>query len=302
MIWDNSTLYASKPSTRNPRTEQWIQKVEGACERSRQEPALGPQHLLSVIENVTDIVITFDMKGYILYCNPAARNALGLSDGHRAAPLQIVDIFPRHVHDHILGGAILTAILDGVWNGETTLLGRDGQEFPVSQVIVAPMGSDGKCECLTIIARDISLQKRAEEELRQSFKFYRDIVQTASVGIWIVDDNNLTKFANVRMAAMLGYDSAEMIGMPATGLVDDPPAHLVERPVFLGDTSDSGAVRLRRKNGQRAWMNLSTSSLFDEQEQFAGTLVVATELDDTNDWQGQALLWSEIAQSAQLPA
>jgi PAS domain S-box-containing protein len=303
MIWDNTPIFASRPIASEPRAGLWKQKLKRTIERTQTKAqALGPQQFLSVIENVTDIVITFDMKGFVLYCNPAARSALAMGDAQRKAPLQISDIFPRRVHEHILGGGILTAILDGIWSGETTLLGRNGQEIPVSQVIVAPLGPDGRCERLTIIARDITLSKRAEEELRKSAKFYRDIVQTAPVGIWIIDDDNRTGFVNSKMATILGYKPTEMTGMHATAILDDPPAHLVERPVLLGDTSDSGAVRLRCKNGKRVWLNLSTSSLFDEQEQFAGTLVVATELNDTQEWQGQALLWSGITQNARLPA
>jgi PAS domain S-box-containing protein len=255
----------------------------------------------SLIESTPDIVVTFDMKGYVLYCNPAARKTLGIGVDQREAHLQIGDIFPRQVHEHILGGGILTAILDGVWSGETLLLSRSGQEIPVSQVIVAPSGPDGKCEFLSMIARDISHIKLKEEELRQSVKFYRDIVQHAVVGIWIIDDENRTRFANDKMASILGYEPEEMIGIPAADVIDNEPVPLANCSTLLNDIPDSRAYQLLGKNGARVRLNLSTSSVFDEQEQFAGTLVVAAGLDDTRGLHGQALLWSDIAQNARLP-
>ncbi len=62
---------------------------------------------------------------------------------------------------------IPTAIENGLWEGETALLGPDGIEIPVSQVIMSHKSPDGDLEYLSTIMRDISERKRTEEELKK---------------------------------------------------------------------------------------------------------------------------------------
>ena len=63
-------------------------------------------------------------------------------------------------------------------------------------------------------------RERAEEALRESEERYRRIVETAQEGIWIVDLQNRTAFANQKMAQMLGYTVEEMIGVPLDAFLD----------------------------------------------------------------------------------
>ena len=63
------------------------------------------------------------------------------------------------------------------------------------------------------------LLSKAQEALRASEERYRRIVETANEGIWTIDENSNTTFANGRMAGMLGYTAGEMIGMPRRSLV-----------------------------------------------------------------------------------
>ena len=48
-----------------------------------------------------------------------------------------------------------------------------------------PMKEIGTC-------RDITEQKRDEEKLKESESRYRQIVETAQEGIWLIDENNKT--------------------------------------------------------------------------------------------------------------
>ncbi|MGI8579133.1 MAG: PAS domain S-box protein [Solirubrobacteraceae bacterium] len=65
-----------------------------------------------------------------------------------------------------------------------------------------------------VLAHDITVRKRTEQALRDSEERYRQIVETASEGIWQVDVNHRTTFVNPKMAEMLGYEPAEMLGRP----------------------------------------------------------------------------------------
>jgi light-regulated signal transduction histidine kinase (bacteriophytochrome) len=61
--------------------------------------------------------------------------------------------------------AIPTAVRNGIWSGETSFLGRDGHEIPVSQVFIVHKRPDGSVSHLSTIARDISESKQVEEQI-----------------------------------------------------------------------------------------------------------------------------------------
>ena len=65
---------------------------------------------------------------------------------------------------------------------------------------------------ISAIARDITESKRAEEKLRESEEKYRNIVETANEGIFIIDAEALVTYANKKMTDMLGYTLEEVIG------------------------------------------------------------------------------------------
>jgi len=84
------------------------------------------------------------------------------------------------------------------------------------QVIFSPLPEQ---ELVSISGFDISNQKDYEEKLRKSDGRYRNIVETAQEGIWLIDRNNCTIFVNQRLSKMLGYSIDEIIGQSPKNLV-----------------------------------------------------------------------------------
>jgi PAS domain S-box-containing protein len=62
------------------------------------------------------------------------------------------------------------------------------------------------------VCQDVTEQKFAEEQLRESERRYRLIVEDADEGIWIGDEAGRTIFTNARLTEMLGYSPDEMKG------------------------------------------------------------------------------------------
>jgi len=237
-----------------------------------------PNHLAQVIETSPDFVFTIDEAGHLLYCNPTTRRTLGLGRGD-LSKIHLSELYPARARTHILGEAIFSAILDGAWSGETTLLTRGGREIPVSQVIVAPLASDGRCEFLSVIARDISESKETEKARQEIATFYRRIVEAANIGIWIIDSENRTRFVNPRMEKLLNCPADEIVGKPIASFMDREELALAQarREAMRRDDAESQDYKLRRSDGAELWVRLSTSSLFDEQAQFLGTLALVAE-------------------------
>jgi len=68
---------------------------------------------------------------------------------------------------------------------------------------------------IAIAIHNANLYRKLEDSERQ----YRELVENAHEGIWVVDENGLITFANQRLSAILGYD--EMLGRNVNELV--PP-------------------------------------------------------------------------------
>jgi PAS domain S-box-containing protein len=137
-------------------------------ERRRAETAYA--RLAEIIETTTDLVSMADMEGRILFMNRAGRRVLAVGDETMLENIRVADFFPPRLHHWLRNEAVPGAVREGAWSGETVLLTREGEEIPVSQVIICHYAQDGSPELLSTIVRDMRERRRAEDELRQAQK------------------------------------------------------------------------------------------------------------------------------------
>ncbi len=143
--------------------------------------------LTAILEATTDMVGIADTKGKIVYVNRAGRTWFGKFLKEDVTNTFIADYYPRWAYEKIMKEGIPTAIKKGTWSGESVLLGRDGREIPVSQVIIAHKGDSGNVEFLSTIARNPSDLKRAEKTLWESEERFRQIAETIEEVFWLTN-------------------------------------------------------------------------------------------------------------------
>ena len=126
---------------------------------------------------------------------------------------------------------------------------------------------------------DINDQKLAQQALRASEERYRGIVEATTDGVWMLDAADVTSFANGAFARMLGYDPAELQGLPATALMPEGKEPIRPRAMRRradGDTRRE-EVRLCRKDGTELWAELSVTALIDERGSYGGAVVMVVD-------------------------
>ncbi|MGH9719323.1 MAG: PAS domain-containing protein [Bryobacteraceae bacterium] len=158
--------------------------LAAAVQRLRDE--LSRARLAAIVEATPDFVAIADLDQGSQYVNTAGLRMVGRSPDEAARVRVGGSIAPR-LRSKILDEAIPAAIRDGVWQGESALLGPDGREIPVSQVILSHKSDDGKVKYLSTIARDISELKAAEEMLRHSETILAAAQSVARIGSWDED-------------------------------------------------------------------------------------------------------------------
>ena len=110
----------------------------------RQQAQQEHARLVAIFEATTDLVGMSDPQGKLLYLNRAGRILVNIADDANVTTTTIADYHPAAIADYILNEAVPAANRTGAWSGETVLLTHDNHEIPVSQVILAHRGADGK--------------------------------------------------------------------------------------------------------------------------------------------------------------
>ncbi|MEG4030915.1 MULTISPECIES: PAS domain S-box protein [unclassified Microcoleus] len=140
--------------------------------------------LTAILEATSDLVGVCDAAGHSVYLNQAGQEMLGFSPEEARSPFTIDSVLTPSAKAKFHNEIIPTALREGRWAGETLFLSRDGEEIPVSQVLIVHKTEAGEVEFISTIARDISDRKKAEEErqlLATTIENSRDFIGVASM-------------------------------------------------------------------------------------------------------------------------
>jgi diguanylate cyclase (GGDEF)-like protein/PAS domain S-box-containing protein len=274
-------VFKDKLSRLRPVVER---EVHAAVERKAARAAQGEylRRLGAIFDSALDAVVTMGADGVITDWNPMAETIFGWPRSDAVGHLVSETIIPvRYRGAHKFGlrrfldtgeGPVLNRRL------ELAALHRDGHEFPIELSISAT--SSGASHLFSAFVRDITERHKAEEALRASEERYRQIVETAFEGVWVIDSNNRTTFLNQRMAEMLGYAPEEMMGKPVLDFMDPDAqaAFAANRDERQQARQPEHEFRFRRRDGSELWVLLESSPDLDATGNYRGSLAMVTDV------------------------
>ncbi|MFQ6042093.1 MAG: PAS domain-containing protein, partial [Candidatus Poribacteria bacterium] len=120
----------------------------------------------------------------------------------------------------------------------------------------------------------------SEELSADTQKRYPSLEKITQVGVWEIDAQARTVFANERMARMLGYSKDEMIGRHLLEFMDD---EWKEAAKVNLERRQQGIVEqhefcFRKKDGASLWALLATSPLTDAQGNYRGAVAEVVDI------------------------
>jgi PAS domain S-box-containing protein len=135
---------------------------------------------------------------------------------------------------------------------------------------------------------------RAEQAVRQSDARYRQIVNTAYEGVWLIDTEARTLLVNDRTAKLLGLVADDLLGRKLVDFMDEPSREVAEGTFIqrVRTVSDQHQFRFRRKDGSHFWALISGSPIRDDKGHPSGALCMITDITELKVTE-QALRQSE---------
>jgi PAS domain S-box-containing protein len=232
-----------------------------------------------IFDSVPAMIFYKDRDNRILDLNAPAAAAMG-RPAEQLRGVACEDLFPpdiaRALHDDdlevIRSGAPKLGVIEAHPNG-------DGRMHWVRTDKVPYRDDKGHVRGVIVLSVDISGRRDAEEALRASEERYRLIVETATEGIWMLDLQGRTTFANGVLAAMLGTTRDEMLGRPLIDFKRPEDSEVGRLKVeALLNGARSADFRFRHRDGRDLWMQVSAAPMQDEGGRTVGVLAMVTDI------------------------
>jgi len=242
-------------------------------ERVRREEEL--QRFRLVMDTTADAIYLVDrISMRFIDVNGAACRMLGYSRE------EILALPPEHVY------AFSREQLGRNWDSliergnapdmiETRHRRKDGSYVPVE---VERRAVHTNASCIIVgVARDISVRKQAEEELR----FQALLLNTVGEALVASDSLGYIRYWNAQAEQLYGWPASESIGQNVTGIIFTDPLHefaaTILPEVSRGDTW-RGENAARHKDGTRLYVQLSVAPVFDSAGQLTGLICVSRDI------------------------
>lgn len=121
---------------------------------------------------------------------------------------------------------------------------------------------------------------RTEDELRASERRFRTMLETANEGIWLIDRDARTQYANDRMASLLGTTPAQVHAGSVLDFVfpEDESAARQHIAANLGGRAEEFDFRFRRADGEEVQILAGTSPVRDGAGRVVGALGLFTDI------------------------
>ncbi len=171
-----------------------------------------------LFENANDLIQSVNPDKTFYYVNKKWKKALKYTDDE----LNHIDfthiIRPDHLHEckQLFEELKQGKQFDGV---ETVFVSKHGEEIHV-QGNINPIIKNGVFLGSRGIFRDVTDQKKAVAELKESNEKYETLVEQSIDGVIIVQDQKVI-FANTALFEMLDYSEHELIGMHFLNVIPD---------------------------------------------------------------------------------
>lgn len=221
------------------------------------------ERLISILEATSDFVGIADKDGKPIYINKAGRTMIGLNQNEDIKHSSLVEFHPEWVHEILLNEAIPYSIEHGIWSGETAIIGKDGDEIPLSQLVISHKDKSGNVIYMSTIARDISKRKEYERKLESSDRIFNHSLDM----LYIAGFDGYFKVLNPAWEKVLGFKREELMSKQWLDFVhpeDRDYSIEIGEKIAKGEHEPNILNRFITKDGNIKWLSWSVYVYTDD--------------------------------------
>ena len=207
--------FVGTPQMRQGRVVGVLGIIRDVTERRRIEDALrvSEERLRSIVQSTKDAIVLVNALMKVAFWNKGAEATFGYS-AEEIIGQPVTMIIPEQYHEELDRNVQRVRVLERVQSTSKTLelVGRRkrGDEFPLELSVTSWKGKSDLF--FTIIMRDISERRSAEEQLDRLHYHNQVVLNSAGEGIYGVDGEGRLTFVNPAAAKMFGWEAEAMIG------------------------------------------------------------------------------------------
>jgi len=244
------------------------------------------------LESMTDAVFISDVKGQFVDFNEAFATFHRL--GNKSECLKALSDWSSILDVYLPDGTLVPLdmwVVNRALRGETetnteyTLRRKDTGETWVGSYSFAPICSkDGVIVGSVVVARDITEQKHAQEELTKQQILFETMFNTIPDGVVIANTKREIQLANKGMESTFGYKPEELLGKSTKILYCDERKYTETGAAVFNRNAEKPdqlyVTRYRDKNGREFSGETFGAKLFDENHKWIGNLGIMRDITD----------------------
>jgi len=191
-----------------------------------------------------------------------------------------INYFNKGIHKETISKKVEDCIQNGTpWDEELQIITFKGNLKWVRTIGEGEF-INGKCVKIHGSFQDIDKLKNAELKIKESEFRYRQIVETAQEGIWMLDENNETTLVNQKMCEIIGYSAKEMMGKTNFFFKDKDGLqnaidNLKRRKQGISETYNTSFIT---KTGRLIWTQVSSNPMFNDTNAYKGSLWMVSDI------------------------
>jgi two-component system sensor kinase FixL len=240
--------------------------------------------LAAIVAASSDAIISKDLNGVVESWNHGAEQMYGYTAGEMIGRSVAALLPPERAGE-------LAWLLEGVKSGQriedfqTTRLTKYGRRLDVLITLAPRHDAGGRLLGATVIARDITEQRRAEFAIRAKEARWRAVIDAAVDGIILIDSRGVIEAFNPAAERMFGYSEAAVLGRNVNLLMPSP--YHEEHDGYIRHYLETGEQKIigigrevigLRRDGATFPVHLAVGEMrVDEERHFIGILHDLTE-------------------------
>jgi PAS domain S-box-containing protein len=229
----------------------------------------------TILENVSDIVVTTDLDYKVKTWNKIAGNYYGIT-AEEAIGQRIGKLLQFTFYGTTAEESVVELNKNGFWKGEVSIVNRRGETKHFFHTVKFIYDDAGNRIGYLAVGRDITEKKIAEEKLKESELFYRTLIADALDGMLLLDKDGTINFASPSVKNVLGYNENELVGKNGFNFVHPEDISWAyesfQREVNQNTEVKFITIRLLKNDGQWLWCNVRGHNLL--KNPYVGRIVV----------------------------